>query len=198
MAAGAWRFSGGAVETNKKFYFAMMHEVILVDKDDRAIGVMDKLKAHQIGTLHRAFSVFVFNNNGQLLLQQRAVGKYHSGGLWTNTCCSHPLPDEDVLSAANRRLKEEMGLNCHLQKQFDFLYRAEVDNDLIEHEFDHVFFGTTDENPSPSADEVSSWKWADMNEIEDLLKEQPEIFTTWFRIVWPRVSAEKSNNFVKS
>lgn len=175
----------------------MKHEVILVDEGDRAVGVMDKLKAHQTGALHRAFSVFVFNNNGQLLLQQRAIEKYHSGGLWTNTCCSHPWPEEEVLDAAHRRLMEEMGMKCELKKQFDFLYRAQVDNDLIEHEFDHVFFGVTDDDPAPNNDEVASWKWISLDEVETLIQTNPNMFTTWFQIVWPRVLKEKSNIFVK-
>ena len=116
-------------------------KVILVDKNDNQVGLMPKLEAHEKGILHRAFSVFIFNNKYQLLLQKRASSKYHSGGLWTNTCCSHPREDEDILDAANRRLDEEMGIKTSLRKVYDFIYEAKLDNNLIEHEFDHVFYG---------------------------------------------------------
>ena len=117
-------------------------KVILVDENDTQVGLMPKLEAHQKGLLHRAFSVFIFNSNHQLLLQKRAVSKYHSGGLWTNTCCSHPREGEETINAANRRLIEEMGIKTNLRKVFDFIYKAELDNELIENEFDHVFYVT--------------------------------------------------------
>ena len=134
-----------------------MPDVILVDSQDNPIGVMEKMMAHQTGKLHRAFSVFVFNDHEELLLHRRALTKYHSPGLWTNTCCSHPMPGEDVAVAAHRRLQEEMGMACTLVKTFDFVYRAELDNDLIEHEFDHVFFGRTNDIPVINPDEVCVW-----------------------------------------
>ncbi len=165
-------------------------EVVLVNSIDEAIGVMDKMKAHELGLLHRAFSIFVFNSRGELLLHQRAAHKYHSGGLWTNTCCSHPLPDEDVLLAANRRLHEEMGLKCDLKKLFSFIYRADVGNGLIEHELDHVFFGETKNQPSPNPEEVSDFRWMDISELNEQLESSPEDYTVWFRMVWPRVQQE--------
>ena len=119
----------------------MLEEVVLVNEKDEAIGTMEKMAAHEKALLHRAFSVFVFNKNGDLLMQQRAHSKYHSGGLWTNTCCSHPRPGEHVADAANRRLQEEMGFTTSLNKAFDFTYKAAFDNGLTEHEFDHVFIG---------------------------------------------------------
>ena len=121
-------------------------KVILVDKNDNQVGLMPKLEAHEKGLLHRAFSVFIFNNEYKLLLQKRATSKYHSGGLWTNTCCSHPREGEDISEAANRRLFEEMGIKTSLRKVYDFIYKAELDNGLTENEFDHVFYGVYD-NP---------------------------------------------------
>ena len=121
-----------------------MEIVILVDKTDNPIGEMEKQEAHIKGVLHRAFSIFIFNSKGEVLLQQRAFHKYHSGGLWTNTCCSHPRNGETTIQAANRRLKEEMGMSCALTEEFTFIYKAKLDNDLYEHELDHVLFGTTD------------------------------------------------------
>ena len=122
-------------------------QVILVDKDDKQVGLMSKLEAHEKGVLHRAFSIFIFNSKYELLLQKRASSKYHSGGLWTNTCCSHPREGEDTLDAANRRLNEEMGIKTSLRKVYDFIYKAELDNQLTEHEFDHVFYGVFDNDP---------------------------------------------------
>ena len=116
-------------------------QVILVDVNDRQIGIMEKMKAHQQGSLHRAFSVFIFNKKGEMLLQQRALNKYHSGGLWTNACCSHPLPGEETIAAAKRRLQEELGFEIPVEKVFDFVYKADFDNGLTEHEFDHVYVG---------------------------------------------------------
>ena len=122
-------------------------KVILVDKNDNQVGLMPKLEAHEKGLLHRAFSIFIFNSRYELLLQKRASSKYHSGGLWTNTCCSHPREGEDTLDAANRRLDEEMGIKTSLRKVYDFIYKAELDNQLTEHEFDHVFYGVCDSDP---------------------------------------------------
>src|SRR5437868_2002286 len=129
-------------------------EVILVNKRDEPTGSMEKLAAHQQGLLHRAFSIFIFNDNGELLLQQRAIDKYHSGGLWTNTCCSHPQPGEETIVAAQRRLKEEMGFTTSIKKVFDFVYKAEFGNGLIEHEFDHVFAGNYNGEIEYNKDEV--------------------------------------------
>lgn len=160
----------------------MQEEVILVDELDNAIGVMEKLEAHKKGLLHRAFSVFIFNPQGQLLLQQRALNKYHSAGLWTNTCCSHPRPYEDSLAAANRRLMEEMGLTCELEHKTQFTYKTNFDNGLIEHEFDHVFFGTTTVNPIINKDEVESFVWVDIDKLKIDIDLNPDKYTSWFKI----------------
>ncbi len=155
--------------------------VILVDESDHSIGTMEKLKAHQDGLLHRAFSVFVFNDNNELLLQRRAIGKYHSEGLWTNTCCSHPFPGETVLSAAHRRLQEEMGFDCELKQAFHFIYRVDLDNDLTEHELDHVLVGYYSQNPHLNKNEVSEFKWMSLNQIRTDIKANPEKYTYWFK-----------------
>ncbi|MES2277165.1 MAG: isopentenyl-diphosphate Delta-isomerase [Bacteroidota bacterium] len=161
--------------------------VILIDEDDEVIGTMEKMEAHLKGHLHRAFSVFIFNTKGQLLLQQRATHKYHSGGKWTNTCCSHPRPGEDTFAAANRRLAEEMGLQCTLHPVFTFTYRATVEEGLIEHEYDHVFFGVSDELPVTDADEVAAYRYLDMASLELDLKAKPSAYTEWLKICFDRV-----------
>jgi len=158
--------------------------VILVDKNDNQVGLMPKLEAHQKGVLHRAFSVFIFNNKYELLLQKRASSKYHSGGLWTNTCCSHPREDEDILDAANRRLIEEMGIETSLRKVYEFTYKAELDNDLIEHEFDHVFYGVYNDDPSINTDEAEGFKWIDMDSLNEDIKTNGDIYTVWFKIAF--------------
>jgi isopentenyl-diphosphate delta-isomerase len=159
-----------------------MEQVVLVDSSDNEIGAMEKMEAHLQGLLHRAISVFIFNSKGELLLQQRAAGKYHSSGLWTNTCCSHPRPGEDVKDAANRRLYEEMGLKCPLREAFSFTYKAELDNQLTEHEFDHVFVGTTDDTPDADASEAAGWKYMALPELAQDIKAHPEKYTEWFKI----------------
>jgi isopentenyl-diphosphate delta-isomerase len=133
-------------------------EVILVNESDEAIGAMEKMEAHRLGVLHRAFSVFIFNSNGHMLLQQRADTKYHSAGLWTNACCSHPAPGEEVKSAAERRLQEELGFKADIKRAFDFVYKASFNNGLTEHEYDHVFVGYYDGEIRPDQDEVKGWK----------------------------------------
>jgi isopentenyl-diphosphate delta-isomerase len=155
--------------------------VILVDTDDRPLGTMAKLEAHRRGLTHRALSVIVRDRNNRLLLQQRATGKYHSGGLWTNTCCSHPRPGEDTADAATRRLEEEMGFVCPLTLLFSTHYRAEVSNDLIEDEVVHVFGGRFDGTPDPDPDEVASWCWKAADEVARELDAHPDLYTVWFR-----------------
>lgn len=157
--------------------------VVLVDREDHSLGVKEKLKAHEGGDLHRAFSICLFNAQGHMLLQQRALSKYHSGGLWANTCCSHPRPEENLLDAAHRRLKEEMGVDCPLHPLFSFIYRAELDKGLIEHEFDHVFVGTLEENPQPNPTEVSQWIWVDSTQVVADIEAHPERYTAWFKIL---------------
>jgi isopentenyl-diphosphate delta-isomerase len=160
-----------------------LEQVILVDEKDQEIGLMEKMEAHQKGMLHRAFSVFVFNSKQEILLQQRALSKYHSGGLWTNTCCSHPRSGESIVEAANRRMLEEMGFSCNLAPVFSFIYKAELDNELSEHELDHVLIGFSDEIGTPNPDEVMDTKWVTLTDLELEVKENPENFTAWFRII---------------
>ena len=148
---------------------------------------MEKMEAHEKALLHRAFSVFVFNQKGELLLQQRALDKYHSGGLWTNTCCSHPRPNELVADAASRRLQEEMGFNTPLEKVFDFIYQASFDNGLTEHEFDHVFVGYYDGDIRVNPDEVNDYTFRSMESIQESLLKHDGLFTAWFEIIFPRV-----------
>ena len=162
---------------------------MLVDEQDNELGIMEKMQAHREGKLHRAISVFIFNSENKLLLQKRAEDKYHSPSLWTNTCCSHPYPDESPETAAVRRLEEEMGLECKLEPVFNFTYRAEFENHLTEHEFDHVFFGTTDAVPRPNPLEVSDWKYEDMEQIEKQLKKNPLHFTVWFMLIFEQVKS---------
>lgn len=162
-------------------------QVILVDSDDNQVGVMNKLEAHEKALLHRAFSVFVFNSKGEMLMQQRALSKYHSRGLWTNTCCSHPRQNEETLDAANRRLQEEMGMQAVLKHQFHFIYRAPLEDGLWEHELDHVFFGTSDDEPQINREEVESWKYMKVAELDEDMKYHPERYTAWFKIIFERV-----------
>lgn len=171
--------------------------VILVDHDDRETGVMEKIQAHREALLHRAFSVFVFNNKGELMLQQRALGKYHSPGLWTNTCCSHPRPGEETEAAAHRRLQEEMGFDCTLTKIFHFTYKAPFDNKLTEHEVDHVFVGFSDTLPVINPEEVESYRFATLDDISVEMAENPELFTVWFQIAFERVAEYYLNRELK-
>ena len=151
-----------------------MIQVQLVDNQDNPIGVMEKLLAHEKGELHRALSVIILNSKKELLLQRRALGKYHSPGLWTNTCCSHPYPGEDALEAAKRRLQEEMGMSADLKFLFKFLYKCDFDNGLIEHELDHVFIGTTDETPHLNTDEAMAFSWVSIEELETNMKKKAQ------------------------
>jgi isopentenyl-diphosphate Delta-isomerase len=161
--------------------------LILVDEKDQPVGTCEKMEAHQKGLLHRAFSVFLFDRAGRMLLQQRALHKYHSGGLWTNACCSHPFPGEDTLAAATRRLQEEMGFVTPVEKAFDFTYRAELDNGLTEHEFDHVFVGFYEGEVVPNAQEVMDYCYLSLSEIEKQLDVRSQRYTEWFKIAFPRI-----------
>lgn len=156
--------------------------LVAVDSHDRETGLVDKITAHREGILHRAFSIFVFDDGGRLLLQRRATGKYHSGGLWSNTCCSHPRAGESLLDAAHRRLREEMGFDCPLEAVFGFVYRAALDGGLVEHEFDHVIVGRFQGAPAPDAREVEEWQWQDVPAVQSRLAEEPEAFTAWFKL----------------
>jgi len=159
-----------------------MEYVILVDKNDQPVGGMEKMEAHEKGILHRAFSVFLFNKKGEMLLQQRAFSKYHSGGLWTNACCSHPRKGEATIDAAHRRLEEEMGFDCEVKKAFHFIYKSKLDNDLTEHELDHVFLGEYEGVINPNPEEVESYKYISMPELALDVKENPADYTEWFKI----------------
>lgn len=156
--------------------------LILIDEKDNEIGIGDKLSVHLEGLLHRAFSIFIFNSQAELLIQQRANGKYHSPGLWTNTCCSHPRPGETTIEACNRRLFEEMGMRAGLQFSFSFLYNFEFTNGLIEHEFDHVFIGNTDQIPEINLNEVQAWKYISIPDLEKEISLNPELYTPWLKI----------------
>jgi isopentenyl-diphosphate delta-isomerase len=164
-----------------------MEQVILVDELDNEIGVKEKMQAHREALLHRAFSVFIFNKKGELLLQRRALNKYHSPGLWTNTCCSHPRPNEQLINAAKRRLIEEMGFVCDLNYQFNFIYKASLDQGMTEHEFDHVFFGTYEDEIKLNPEEVAEYKFISMEELQNSITKQPQLFTEWFKIVFEKV-----------
>ena len=161
--------------------------VILVDENDNEIGVMEKLQAHQEGLLHRAFSVFIFNDKSELLLQQRALTKYHSAGLWANTCCSHPRPNETIKDSANRRLFEEMGMSCDLTIKTNFIYKTEFENGLIEHEFDYVLVGFTNQNPMLNIEEVESFKWQSIIDIKMDISSNPQNYASWFKIAMEKV-----------
>lgn len=165
-----------------------VENVVLVDDQDNETGVMEKMEAHRSGQLHRALSVFIFTSEGKWLLHKRAPGKYHSENLWTNACCSHPRPGESVAIAARRRLLEEMGLACKIEHSFTLKYRAELGHGLIEHEYDHIFLGVTDTAPIANPLEVSEWKYVSTSELDVLVKEHPENFTAWFKLIVPEVT----------
>ena len=160
----------------------MEDRLVLVDENDREVGTESKLPVHVDGRLHRAFSVFVFDDAGKMLLQRRAVTKYHSAGLWSNTCCGHPRPGEPTEEAAHRRLVEEMRFDCPLQPVFNFKYRAELDNGLFEHEYDHVLVGTFDGSPTPDPQEVAGWRWAAVDDVSEDQIANPTSYSVWFRI----------------
>lgn len=160
----------------------MNEQVILVDTNDVEIGVAEKMEAHEKALLHRAFSVFIFNDAGEMLIHQRALSKYHSGGLWTNACCGHPRPNEKTLDAAKRRLMEEMGIACELEHKFTFTYKVALDNHLTEHEVDHVFTGKFNGTISPNSNEVQDYKWLSVADVERALSLNSDSFTEWFKI----------------
>ena len=171
-----------------------MEYVVLVNENDTQIGIMEKMAAHIVPRLHRAFSIFIFNSKGELLLQQRALSKYHSPGLWTNTCCSHPHDGESLEQATSRRLMEEMGLHCEMHEVFTFIYKAPVGLGLIEHEFDHVWFGKSDDTPVINPDEVASYKYMNLNDIADDMKVHPECYTEWFKISFDEITKHVNKN----
>jgi len=161
-------------------------KVILVNEKDEPIGLMPKMEAHEKGLLHRAFSVFVFNDKNELMLQQRALSKYHSPGLWTNTCCSHQREGESNIQAGKRRLQEEMGFTTNLKDTMAFIYKAPFDNGLTEHEFDHILVGNFNDLPNLNPQEVSAWKWMKLEEVKTDMKNHPERYTEWFKIIFDK------------
>jgi len=161
--------------------------LILVDEHDKAWGKLEKQLTHELGLLHRAFSVFIFNSKGELLMQQRADEKYHSAGLWTNTCCSHPRWGEEMADAVSRRIEEEMGMTCETEFVFSFIYQAPFDNGLTEHELDHVYIGASDVHPSPDKSEVKNWKYVSVDAVRKDMELHPESYTVWFKIVFEKV-----------
>lgn len=173
----------------------MEEYLILVDKKDNPWGKLEKFLVHQLGLLHRAFSVFIFNSKGELLLQQRADSKYHSAGLWTNTCCSHPRFGEEISWAIERRLQEEMGMSCKTNFAFSFIYKANFENGLTEHEFDHVYFGVTDDLPFPEQSEVKKWKYMNLENLERDILIHPENYTEWIKICLPQARNHFNKTF---
>jgi isopentenyl-diphosphate delta-isomerase len=171
----------------------MEEQVILVDENDNQIGLMNKMEAHEKALLHRAFSIFVFNSKGKLLIQQRALTKYHSGGEWANTCCSHQRSGESTLEAAHRRLQEEMGFDVDLEEVFQFTYKKEFGNGLTEHEYDHVVFGYYDETPNINPEEVADWKYVDLAQLKIDIEINPEQYTIWLQIALKEVETHLSN-----
>ena len=173
----------------------MKEQVILVDEQDNPIGSMEKIEAHQKALLHRAFSVFIINNRGELMLQQRAKKKYHSPLLWTNTCCSHQKAGETNLEAGKRRLQEEMGFSCDLEEVFSFIYKAPFDNGLTEHELDHVMVGKYEEDPKINKEEVEAFKWMSLKDVKKDIGNEPELYTEWFKIIF-KESYEKISKHI--
>lgn len=169
-------------------YFCIMEEerVILVNSQDEEIGTMPKMEAHEKAVLHRAFSVFIMNEKGETMLQQRAADKYHSPLLWTNACCSHQRVGETNIEAGKRRLIEEMGFETNLKELFSFVYKAPFDNGLTEHEFDHVMVGNYNDNPSINEEEVAAWKWMKLADVKDDILNSPERYTAWFKIIFDK------------
>lgn len=165
-------------------------QVVLVNHRDQPLGELDKLAAHRQGRLHRAFSVILRNSQGELLLQRRAMAKYHSGGLWSNTCCSHPRPGEAVVAAGRRRLHEEMGLDTELDARFSLIYRAEFANGLVEHEYDHVLLGQLDDDPHPDPAEAMDWRWLNPARVQSWVDHRPWEFSVWFPLLLEHLLAE--------
>jgi isopentenyl-diphosphate Delta-isomerase len=164
-----------------------LNKLILVDENDVPVGTIGKMEAHEKAMLHRAFSVFIFNSKGDMLLQQRALNKYHSGGLWTNACCSHPYFEQDTLTAAEKRLQEEMGFTTSLQKAFEFVYQAAFDNGLTEYEYDHVFVGKYEGEIVPDKNEVEDYCFMSMEAIKNAIQSHPQKYTEWFKIAFPKL-----------
>lgn len=176
-----------------------MEHLILVDKNDQPIGTCEKMEAHEKALLHRAFSILLFNQKGEMFLQKRFSGKYHSGGLWTNACCGHPRPDEDTKAAATRRVMEELGMTCPLEETFSFYYKAPFDNGLTEHEFVHVYYGFYEGDFSPNPEEVEDFKWIGLEALKEDMHLNPSFYTAWFFLYcserWDRIILECLKSF---
>ena len=171
-----------------------MEKVLLVNQQDQILGKMEKIEAHEKGLLHRAFSVFIYNDKNELLLQKRAFSKYHTPGLWTNTCCSHQRENESNIEAGKRRLQEEMGFNTELENQFSFIYKAPFSNGMTEHEYDHILIGYYNGEPQPNPDEVVEWKWMNLDSIEEDIHHNPDNYTAWFKILLEKYLGKLRNN----
>ncbi len=169
----------------------MQEYVILVDENDNAVGTAEKIDAHRNPRLHRAFSIIIVDSGDRLLIQKRAGGKYHNPGMWANTCCGHPRPGEDLAAAAHRRLQEEMGFDTGLVEVFSFIYETRFANGLTEKEYDHVFIGRWDGTPVENPDEVADYKWVDIGALDEDMRKNPEIYTSWFRIALEKLLKEK-------
>ncbi len=172
-------------------------QVILVDKNNRKLGVKEKISVHKEGKLHRAFSIFIFNSRAELLIQQRAKTKYHSGGLWSNTVCSHPKPKETYRQAIHRRLKEEMGFDCQMKKLFCFIYKASFENSLIENEYDCIFIGKFDGKPEPNAEEIMGVKWVSLKKLKQDIIKQPDKYSVWLKVVLKRIKYKQIKKKLK-
>lgn len=175
----------------------MTEYLILTDEKDQFVGMMEKLLVHKLGLLHRAFSVFIFNTKGEMLLQQRAYDKYHSAGLWSNACCSHPHFQEKIPDAVNRRLGEEMGMRSNTDFAFSFIYRAHFENGLTEHEYDHVYIGITDAIPIPNKAEVNNWKYVNLSQLKQDIEQNPADYTEWLKLCFPRVVNHLTGSYSK-
>jgi len=160
-----------------------MDQIVLVDKNDHVIGQMGKMEGHQTGALHRAFSVLIFNSNGEMLIQKRSKGKYHSGGLWSNACCSHPRPGEKMEDAVSRRLQEELNIQLKPNFSHKFIYKVKFPNNLIEHELDHVYIGTFDGDPVANKEEIEEWKYISTQDLKRDIEENPSNYSHWFKII---------------
>ena len=175
----------------------MAEYLILTDDKDQFVGMMEKLLVHKLGLLHRAFSIFIFNTRGEILLQQRAYDKYHSGGLWSNACCSHPRFEETMKDAVERRLWEEMGIRTDTNFAFSFIYKAGFENGLTEHEYDHVYFGITDEKPIANKTEVNHWKYMNLSELNQEIEQHPSDYTEWLKLCLPRLINHLPYSYLK-
>jgi len=174
-----------------------MAKVILVEKSNKKIGIEEKIKVHKEGRLHRAFSILIFNSEKELLIQQRAKTKYHSGGLWSNTVCSHPKPNETYKQAVHRRLKQELGFDCKLKKLFCFIYKVKFSNGLIENEYDCVFIGKYDKNPRPNPKEIMNYKWISMKDLKADIKKYPKKYSIWLRIILKKINTSQIKEAIK-